>query len=226
MVERLVSRCQMAAGSLAAASPSSVVIALETIVESLPLTATASDRFLIRGLVGQVIGRVLCATSLDSRADIAAAFMRWTASNAASDNWRSDVCALLGQCSAALSDGTGWRRPFPDARVTLAMRVIDARFQDSTFTCQDVAAEMRLSLWHATRLLKQQTGLGLFAQLDRRRIEAAEYLLRNSRLSMKEIATTVGFGGSSQFGRRFRRHIRMTPVEYRRHWSRLADPAA
>lgn len=49
------------------------------------------------------------------------------------------------------------------------------------------------------------------------RIQEAEMLLKNSKLSIKDISLRLGFSDASTLTRVFKRNKEMTPVEYRRH---------
>lgn len=49
------------------------------------------------------------------------------------------------------------------------------------------------------------------------RLHQAARLLRSTELTVEEIAAQCGFGDSSYFGRLFRRHMGVTPMEYRKN---------
>jgi AraC family transcriptional regulator len=50
-----------------------------------------------------------------------------------------------------------------------------------------------------------------------RKVEHACQLLRKDRLPLKEIALLSGFADQSHLNRIFRRHMSITPAEYRKH---------
>jgi AraC-like DNA-binding protein len=47
-------------------------------------------------------------------------------------------------------------------------------------------------------------------------MERAAELLRDSNMSMSEIASAVGFSGQSRFTSAFKAHFGMTPTEYKK----------
>lgn len=80
----------------------------------------------------------------------------------------------------------------------------------------DMAAAARLSPFHFSRAFKVSTGLPPARWLARARLERAAALLRDTRLTVGEIADQVGYGGASQFARAFRRETGCSPQAYRR----------
>lgn len=66
------------------------------------------------------------------------------------------------------------------------------------------------------RTYKRETGMTLFQHLQYIRIESACTMLRNSSLSIAEIAYSCGFNSPSTFNRLFQEKMKMTPGEYRK----------
>lgn len=66
------------------------------------------------------------------------------------------------------------------------------------------------------RSYKRETGMTLFQHLQYIRIESACSLLRNTSLSIAEIAYSSGFNSTSTFNRQFRKMMGMTPGDYRK----------
>lgn len=58
--------------------------------------------------------------------------------------------------------------------------------------------------------------------VNRARIARAKQLLGNSRLSMAEIASEIGYARQSSFTERFKDEVGMTPTEWRRARSKDA----
>ena len=61
----------------------------------------------------------------------------------------------------------------------------------------------------------QDEGQSLSRLLEQVRIERAEQLLREGRLSVQDVAVQSGFADASSFGRAFKRATGMTPAEQR-----------
>jgi AraC-like DNA-binding protein len=218
MFNLLASRCQIIAGSLAEPSSQTLSDDLASLRDMVPETASLPERLMVRSLICRVIARVLSTTDACRGVDFTEAFIAWTACDASAPTWHSEVCDLIDRCARTLGARTAPRgeRAVTDSRVPRALAFLDTRFRESTVSLSTCAAEMRVSVWHASRLLKKHTGFGFAEHLHARRLKAAESLLADDRLSVKEIAAAVGYGSATQLGRHFRIHKKVTPLAYRR----------
>lgn len=81
---------------------------------------------------------------------------------------------------------------------------------------QQIADRVGLSDDYLTSCFRKELGLTPVAYLNRYRVQQARQLLKNTHLSITEIALDVGFSGSSYFSRIFRRETGLTPEAYRR----------
>lgn len=220
MLKLLASRCQIVAGTLAGVSSCNLSDDLASLQAVIPAVACLPERLMIRSVISSVIARVLSDKHVARNVDLTSAFLAWTARDASAPTWRSDICSLLDRCAHGVSRSALSREEHvADSRVRRALALLDVGFHRSTMTLAMCAAEMRLSVWHASRLLKEQTGIGFAEQLHGRRIRAAEALLSDRRLTIKEIAAHVGYVNATQFGRQFKLHTKMTPLDYRRSMS-------
>ncbi len=68
-------------------------------------------------------------------------------------------------------------------------------------------------------LFAERFGLSPHAYLTSQRIEHAKRLLRNSNLSITDIAFDSGFNSSSQFTNIFKKYVKVTPKEYKKRVS-------
>lgn len=91
---------------------------------------------------------------------------------------------------------------------------INERFQES-LTLEELAALVHFSPSYLSKLFHQVTGLTIKNYLTLRRMEHARYLLKNSQLSIQEIAVNSGFPNVSHFNRVFRQQTGMSPLEFR-----------
>lgn len=82
-------------------------------------------------------------------------------------------------------------------------------------TVEELAGRAGMSTWHFIRTFKQETGFSPHQYLINTRMSAARYLLKNSRLSIKDICFRTGFSSESVFCSAFKRNQGMTPGEYR-----------
>jgi transcriptional regulator GlxA family with amidase domain len=222
LLRLLASRCQLVAGAIADSSSRTLSEDLASLQAAIPAIARLPERLMIRSLIAAVIARVLSDKDLAVRVNIMDAFLAWTARDASAPNWHSDTCSLIERCVQALNRVSAPRqeRLVTDSRVRQAMVLLDTGFHRPTMSLRMCATEMHLSVWHASRLLKEHTGIGFVDHLHKRRIQAAQALLRDVRLSVKQVAAAVGYGSVTQLGRHFRVHTKMTPIQFRRSAAR------
>ncbi|GGG17066.1 hypothetical protein GCM10010924_52620 [Rhizobium wenxiniae] len=107
----------------------------------------------------------------------------------------------------------------------LLNRVID-RIENQLTTnlsLTDLASMAGFSVPHFCRAFRQSTGCSPYAFLIRRRIERAKDHLRQTAMTITEIALFSGFSDSSHFSNIFRREVGMTPLAYRASWPSKAS---
>ena len=84
------------------------------------------------------------------------------------------------------------------------------------FSLKELAASLGYHEKYLGALFKKKTGKSAHAYLNEQRLLRAEALLRNTHLSVIEIATRVGFDNVSYFNRLFRKKNQVSPGEYRK----------
>jgi AraC-like DNA-binding protein/CRP-like cAMP-binding protein len=107
------------------------------------------------------------------------------------------------------------RNRLPDARVIKALTLIDNSYSREDFGLGELGREMKLPVWHLSRLLKTATGM-TFGQLRNAvRVERARVALLTTELSVKEIAAGVGYTHPTDLTRQFRSVHALSPIAYR-----------
>ena len=99
-----------------------------------------------------------------------------------------------------------------DVRLRKLLRLME---EDPNGTIHDWALAFNLSHSHLQRLFKQATGIGLGHLLTQRRLHRAAHLLANTNMSVKEIASAVGYEHTSSFIRAFERQFEKAPRRFR-----------
>jgi AraC family transcriptional regulator len=79
----------------------------------------------------------------------------------------------------------------------------------------ELAKLTRMSHFHFSRLFKQAMGITPHQYVIEQRVEKAKQLLKQSQLSVLEIAMLCGFSSHSHLGKCFRQHTGMSPKQYR-----------
>ncbi|MGV2073558.1 MULTISPECIES: helix-turn-helix transcriptional regulator [Rhizobium/Agrobacterium group] len=90
---------------------------------------------------------------------------------------------------------------------------------DDGLSLQQLADLAGLSIPHLCRAFKQTFGLPPYRYIIQRRIERAKQYLRETALSITEIALSCGFSSASHFANVFRKEVGTTPLDYRAAWS-------
>ncbi|AOZ93741.1 helix-turn-helix transcriptional regulator [Paenibacillus crassostreae] len=94
-------------------------------------------------------------------------------------------------------------------------RYLNDHLADS-ITLTDVANHFYISPFYLSHLFKESTGFTFSSYLSLTRIKEAQRLLRESQLSISEIAWQSGFENFSHFGKTFKKTSHMSPRDYRK----------
>ena len=102
------------------------------------------------------------------------------------------------------------------ALVVLAQHYIDAHYDDSALSLEEVAGSARISPGYLSRLLKLETGFSFVEYLTRVRINRAMQMMNDPSVKVYEVAAAVGYQSQHYFSRAFKRVFGRPPVEYRK----------
>lgn len=80
---------------------------------------------------------------------------------------------------------------------------------------ETLAERASISPYHFIRTFKKETGFTPHEYLIATRMATARYLLKNTKLSIKDICFQTGFSGESVFCSAFKKRHNMTPAQYR-----------
>lgn len=95
-----------------------------------------------------------------------------------------------------------------------AVTYIGANF-GRRITVDELAAHVRISPYHFSRMFKKATGYAPYEYIIKTRIDHAKVLLKKTRRNVKEIAYEVGFNSESNFVNTFHESVGLTPNEFR-----------
>lgn len=95
-----------------------------------------------------------------------------------------------------------------------AMTYINEHFTEE-ISVPDLAAKAGLSHYYFIRAFKKETGFTPHEYIINTRIATAQYLLKNTRLTIKDICYQTGFSCESIFCTAFKNRLGMTPTQYR-----------
>jgi AraC-like DNA-binding protein/mannose-6-phosphate isomerase-like protein (cupin superfamily) len=109
-----------------------------------------------------------------------------------------------------------------DQRIKKMLSFIQGNYK-SKITLEDIAKNANLSRAECSRFFKRMTGQTPFEYLISYRINQSTVLLKNSDLSITEIADEVGFGSVSYYIEKFRKQTNYTPKEFRNFCAELIE---
>lgn len=99
---------------------------------------------------------------------------------------------------------------------------VSVRFVDAVFdrtqplkTISEYASQFGISPGHLNKIVRTHTGRSASGWVVISRISYAKNLLRDTSLSIIEVAAHVGIYDQSYFARFFKKHTNMSPIEYR-----------
>ena len=106
-------------------------------------------------------------------------------------------------------------------KIRLAVRLIQEQYKQPGLSLGDLAGQLNVSIWHLSRLFKEQTGFSVKQYVRGVRMSKAEGLLVSTMLSIKEVAAAVGYNYASDFDHHFKKTHKMNPGLYRKINTRL-----
>jgi AraC-like DNA-binding protein len=126
---------------------------------------------------------------------------------------------------ARLKTAAAATRPVP--RIQAIVREAQLLLEEDPGGLPDVDELVRrfdVSRTHFFRAFKRQTGQSPYKYHLQLTMRRAGEMLRNSPLSVKQIALSLGFGSPYHFSKLFKSKMGMPPTTYRRRWREAAGP--
>ncbi len=160
-------------------------------------------------------GDCFAATTLTVRA-ATGLLLAEARSGGLNDSLVADTLARYLLAALNRSGGVERRAASPTGRrlARLAEEYLRARYVQP-LTVSDVAAAVGTSPSHLHRCFRAHTGQSVVAFIHQLRLEQAAALLRETDLSVLEVANAVGFASQSHLSRLFNRRFGCAPGRYR-----------
>lgn len=97
---------------------------------------------------------------------------------------------------------------------------------DEEITVDDVARHCGYSRYHLTRMFKEDTDEAIYQFMKRIRLERSAWRLKVEKAkSITEIGVNYGYS-SSNFATAFKKHLNMSPVDYRRKSEQIVEQSS
>lgn len=123
--------------------------------------------------------------------------------------------ALMRTCIEDISASGKGKKVKPSMNLWLEMEQYIRSNLTESISRKSVASHFRLTPGYVSHLFKKFKGRDFVTVLTEYRIEYAVQLLKQTRLSVDEIAGKCNFKYTSYFIRRFRKYYNMTPADFR-----------
>ena len=121
---------------------------------------------------------------------------------------------LLRNYSTATKLTNGASSKLPRYKLQRVIDYINDNLRDD-LTLHKISAILSMSPYHFAHAFKQATGLAPHRYVIQRRVERAKSLLRETDLSITEIAHQVGYANQSNFSAVFHQFTAQTPRSFR-----------
>lgn len=92
---------------------------------------------------------------------------------------------------------------------------VNERYTNNGITLEMIAEEFNISASYITRFFKDQTGDSLMRYIDKKRMDRAKELLKNTELKLSDIVEQCGYVDKVNFIRKFKKYESITPMQYR-----------
>ncbi len=102
---------------------------------------------------------------------------------------------------------------YKETIVEIVLEYISNNYKDANLT--KIANETHQSVTVLSKLIKNKTGSTFLELLQEERFKHACKMLKNTSLSIEDIALSVGYENQSYFFRQFKKRLNMTPRQYR-----------
>ena len=121
------------------------------------------------------------------------------------DEWADALCDCVDRSQESRSE----------EQVRQIMDYMGAHYTQADFSLTHIAEEFNLSEKYLSRLIKKQTGENYSAHIENLRMEHAKRLLSTTRMTVDEIAQSVGYEHKNTFYKAFKRHYGCVPNDLR-----------
>jgi two-component system response regulator YesN len=126
------------------------------------------------------------------------------------DELHDFLCKHISQYFASLEKAKNEKK-----QVLAIKSYISKNYVNDMLSIGDISGYLHMSASHVCTIFKKETGDTINNYLTEYRLNKAKQYLKETLLTATEISAKVGYRDNSYFGRIFRKHVGMTPNEYR-----------
>ncbi|MEL6673091.1 MAG: ATP-binding protein [Bacteroidota bacterium] len=128
----------------------------------------------------------------------------------------------INELDITIADGT--RNSLDKQFVNEFISLVNHEAFDPEFGVEFICKELGMSRIQLYRKTKALIGYGVKEYINNVRLKKSKYLLKQTGLSMTEIADEIGFSSAAYFGRVFKTKYNLSPTEYRNSHTYPLEP--
>lgn len=212
----LIGRCQGVAGVSCGMDSFAALQVLDDLLRDVPETLSTPEVLLTVGLLTNTLHAFSKRVGLHRDPKIRELILELATTGSATQCLQQRWLIVIRTLNTLLTSVPGPVRSTATlARLNGILETIRARCDDPRLTLRSLARESGSSSEHVCRLLRQHTGIGFVLHRHHNRIYLAQTLLRDTTVSIKEIAYRCGYRSTASFDHWFRRFAHQTPTTYR-----------
>lgn len=121
---------------------------------------------------------------------------------------------FVGKIADATRNVAGLKEEIIKSPVERAMIYIKEHYNHD-ISLDEVSKEVDISPYYFSKLFKEEKGVNFIDYLTGLRIEQAKKMMKDNRISVKEIGIEVGYQDPNYFSRIFKKNVGITPTEYK-----------
>jgi AraC-like DNA-binding protein len=125
------------------------------------------------------------------------------------------IILIIKQRKKAQPDADAAETPQPKGLVGHAINIINDNINDPDLGMEKVAEALNISRNYLSKQFKKETGQSFPEYLNNQRLQKAKDLLKNTTLSISEIAFQCGYNSLEYFNRVFKDREKCTPGDFR-----------
>lgn len=130
-------------------------------------------------------------------------------------NTEEKINFIITMYNDILSFCSQQRHSNTDTLVHAAREYIEDNYSSSSFSISSLADYLNVSISYLSTFFKQSTSENLSTYLTGLRMEKAKLLLNDVQYPISEVARRSGYEDAKYFAKYFKKHMDMTPSEYR-----------
>jgi len=99
-----------------------------------------------------------------------------------------------------------------------AIKYIKENAHDPSLSLDKVADAVHVSPFYLSHLFRDELGITFISYVTEVRLDLAKKLLKETRLTVAQVAERVGYSDASYFSRVFKKYVKVTPGKFRREF--------